>query len=303
MLLDAGAGDAWRFREPGTGMTFGRSEGLAVASLSLFASGGFSSVPGAPLRADASALLALDAERLGRAFQAGGGNRLEGLEGRAQLLRSLGETVRTRTDLFGGSGRVGGLFDHFEAGGRPPGAADVLGTLLDALGPVWPGRILLDGENLGDVWRHRAVRRADRTDGLVPFHKLSQWLAYSLVEPFREAGLGMRDVEALTGLAEYRNGGLLIDGGVLVPRDARALEVAHSPDEEIVVEWRALTVSLLDRLAPLVRAKLQPGGAGIGLPLARLLEGGTWAAGRRLAEAAREGGGPPIRLVSDGTVF
>ena len=113
----------------------------------------------------------------------------------------------------------------------------------------------------------------------------------------------MGDIGALTGLAEYRNGGLLIDGGVLAPRDAEALEVAHAPGEEIVVEWRALTVSLLDRLAPLVGARLKPCGAGMDLPLPRLLEGGTWAAGRRLAEAAREGGGPPLRLASDGTVF
>ena len=305
VLLDAGTGGAWRFRESATGKVFGRSEGLAVASFSLFASGGFSSVPEEPLRTDAVTLCAFDAERLACAFQAGDGNRLEGLDGRAQLLRSLGQTIRTRPDLFGGSDRVGGLFDHFRGPSRekPPGAADILETLVEALGPVWPGRIRLDGNSLGDVWRHRAVRRADRTDGLVPFHKLCQWLAYSLVEPFGEAGLELGDIGALTGLAEYRNGGLLIDGGVLVPRDAQALEVAHAPGEEIIVEWRALTTALLDRLAPLVGAKLNPGGAGMDLPLPRLLEGGTWAAGRRLAAAAREGGGPPIRLASDGTVF
>jgi hypothetical protein len=75
---------------------------------------------------------------------------------------------------------------------------------------------------------------------------------------------------------------------------------AHGVDSLLVVEWRALTVALLDRLAPIVRARL-----GLGeteFPLAKLLEGGTWASGRRLAQA-RRGGAPPLSVISDGTVF
>jgi hypothetical protein len=34
-----------------------------------------------------------------------------------------------------------------------------------------------------------------------------------------------------------------------------------------------------------------------------MLEGGTWAAGRKIAAARRAGGAPPVRIVSDGTVF
>jgi hypothetical protein len=67
-----------------------------------------------------------------------------------------------------------------------------------------------------------------------------------------------------------------------------------------VVEWRALTVALLDDLAPRVLARLGPAAAG--LPLACVLEGGTWAAGRELA-AERRGGLPPLEIDSDGTVF
>jgi hypothetical protein len=67
-----------------------------------------------------------------------------------------------------------------------------------------------------------------------------------------------------------------------------------------VVEWRALTVALLDRLAPLVRARLGAGAAA--LTLASILEGGTWMAGRRLADERRQGA-PPIRIDSDGTVM
>jgi hypothetical protein len=39
------------------------------------------------------------------------------------------------------------------------------------------------------------------------------------------------------------------------------------------------------------------------LPLAAVLEGGTWWAGRKIAAERRSGGAPPIRVVSDGTVF
>ncbi len=141
----------------------------------------------------------------------------------------------------------------------------------------------------------------DLTSGLVPFHKLSQWLAYSLIEPLRDAGIEVTEVDRLTALAEYRNGGLLIDLGVLQPRHEAVLGEAHPGASEIVVEWRALTVALIDRLAERIRAKL--GLTPEQLPLAKVLEGGTWAAGRQIARERRPGGGPPLRLVSDGTLF
>ena len=50
---------------------------------------------------------------------------------------------------------------------------------------------------------------------------------------------------------------------------------------ELVVEWRALTVALLDRLAPLVWECLGP--KADPPPLVKRLEGGTWSAGRRIA--------------------
>ncbi len=87
----------------------------------------------------------------------------------------------------------------------------------------------------------------------MPLHKLSQWLTYSLIEPFRWAGVAVTGVEALTGLPEYRNGGLLLDTGVLRLRDPADAERSGRPADELVVEWRALTVALLDELAPLVR--------------------------------------------------
>ena len=141
----------------------------------------------------------------------------------------------------------------------------------------------------------------DATSGLVPLHKLSQWLAYSLIEPLEAAGIVVTDIDGLTGLAEYRNGGLFVDMGVLALRDPSAGAHAHDVGSALVVEWRALTVALLDRLAELVRARL--GADAVSMPLARILQGGTWAAGRAIARARRADGAPPIKIISDGTVF
>ncbi len=304
VLLDAGAGPDWRYRERASGETYARSEGLAVASIELFASGAFSSDPARPLRADAAGLAGLTAARLAEAFQAGPDNPLLGLEGRAALLRDLGAALEAAPAIFGDTvPRIGALFDYLVRGAGPEGvgAAAILGAVLEGLGPIWPGRIELGGVNLGDVWRHPVIVASDLTNGLVPFHKLSQWLSYSLIEPLEDAGFAVTGIERLTGLPEYRNGGLLIDLGVLEPRHPDVLDETHEVGSELVVEWRALTVGLLDELAPLVRARL--GKTEAEWPLAKVLEGGTWSAGRRIARERRPGGGPPISVASDGTVF
>jgi hypothetical protein len=304
VLLDAGAGSAWRYRDAATGIELGRSEGLALASLRMFEAGLFSADPSDPLRADAERLLSLDAQALAAGFQADEQNPLPGLDGRAALLVRLGRAVAGNPGVFARreAPRPGGLFDFLAAvwGERLP-APRILEALLVHLAEIWPGRFSLGGVGLGDTWRHPVVKRADASDGLIPFHKLSQWLAYSLIEPLQHARIAVVDIDGLTGLAEYRNGGLFVDAGVLVLRDPAAAQQPHAVDSPLVVEWRALTVALLDRIAPLVRERL--GVTEPAFPLARVLEGGTWAAGRRLAHERRPDGSPPIAVASDGTVF
>ena len=302
VLLDAGAGDAWRFREPGSGAMIGRSEGLAVASLHAFEAGVFSSDRTHPLRADAAALAALDGHRFAQAFQVGPDNPLDGLAGRVGLVRALGQAIAAAPGTFPG-GRPGGLVDSLAAGasGGAIDSTQLLRALLEGLAPIWPGRIELGGTNLGDVWRHPAAGGAGPSAGLVPFHKLSQWMAYSLFEPLERAGHAISQPGALTGLPEYRNGGLFVDLGVVVPRRDEIRTQLHEPGDEVIVEWRALTVALLDRVGEAVRQEL--GKSPAELPLACVLEGGTWAAGRAVARELRPGGGSPIRIRSDGTVF
>ncbi len=322
VLLDAGAGPDWHYDDVRTGQRFARSEGLGVASFNAFTKGLFSSDAAHLCQADASGLQAITASQLGEAFQVGADNPLVGLEGRAALLRRLGEVIAAQPDVFGTGGapaRPGQMFDYLlfdhllNAQRTSIAASDILALVLASLSPVWPAQNSIRDEAghniaLGDCWHHSAVPgNSVDTDqhmgldaGWMPFHKLSQWLTYSLLEPFEWAGIEVTGLDALTGLPEYRNGGLLLDGGVLAFKDPATAQQTWHAGDELIVEWRALTVALLDELAPLVRNTL--GLTAQQMPLACVLEGGTWAAGRVLAQQLR-GGTPPLNIQSDGTVF
>ncbi|MGL5003829.1 MAG: URC4/urg3 family protein [Casimicrobium sp.] len=295
VLLDAGAGPDWKFVERGANQVFTRSEGLGVASFHAFMQGAFSSIEPKPFQADATGLQRFTANALADAFQVSATNPLIGVEGRAALIRTLGDVV-SRKPQFESAKRIGGLFDFVTKKGmlHEIRADDVLRAVLDGMNDIWPSANVMNGKPLGDCWHCELV------DGWMPFHKLSQWLAYSLLEPFQRAGVTVANLDALTGLPEYRNGGLFLDTNVIVPRDASLLSQSLAAGDQAIVEWRALTVALIDELAPLVRARL--GLSAEQMPLASVLEGGTWAAGRKLA-ADKRNGLPPLNIVSDGTVF
>ena len=305
VFLDAGAGPSWRYHDAKSGAAIGRSEGLALASLAMFERGAFSADPRDPLRADAEVLANFSVDELARDLQVRDANPLLGLDGRAKLLRRLGALLAAEPELFGSldTPRPGGLFDRLAllACDDKLAAPTILSELLQQLGPIWPSRLTLGGIALGDCWQHPALITADATSGLMPLHKLSQWLAYSLIEPLQTAGIAVTDIDGLTGLAEYRNGGLFVDTGVLAFRDAEDAVRAHEVGSELVVEWRALTVALLDVLAERLRRRLECDASA--LPLAKILQGGTWAAGRSAAAARRADASPPVKVISDGTVF
>ncbi|MGI9026231.1 MAG: URC4/urg3 family protein [Burkholderiaceae bacterium] len=347
VLLDAGAGAPWRYVEPFsidlTGTRYARSEGLAVASFRGFVEGRFSSDASDPCRVDAKALMQLDVDALATIFRASDKNPLVGLNGRAQMMRRLGEALHEQPQWFGLDGRPGMMFDaltsqaaanaNSQTTSRTITAAQILDLLLDAFSSIWPSGQMLEGRAVGDVWPHPHAGGEGVSAGLVPFHKLSQWLTYSLLEPFEWAGVRVEGLDALTGLPEYRNGGLLLDAGVLVPRNAYRVTSAINASPKAptggqsrtpirppmkasskgsaapsmtaadpwIIEWRALTIALLDELAPLVRGILRVDASA--LPLACILEGGTWAAGRAIAAELRSGGAPPVTVESDGTVF
>ena len=251
-------GPDWKYVEPATGQTFTRSEGLAVASFHAFTAGLFSSDRNQPLQADSAGLRGLVTDHLASAFQVSEHNPLVGLEERAVLLRRLGEVMSEQPEVFGEDGPArrpvrhdrsapwARMFPHT----ADVTAHDILSQLLISLSGIWPAS---NSDQRPCRW---AIAGAIRpcageglTDGWMPFHKLSQWLTYSLLEPFEWSGVQVRGLEALTGLPEYRNGGLLIDSGLLRLRDEAGRQEIWQPGDEIIVEWRALTVALLDEVA------------------------------------------------------
>src|SRR5262249_26226614 len=161
----------------------------------------------------------------------------------------------------------------------------------------------LGGVNLGDVWRHPSAGGTGPSAGLVPFHKLSQWLAYSLFEPLERTGRRIAQPGALTGLPEHRNAGLRNAPRPLVPPPpgpppAATRPAPRAPGEGVMGGGRAPPGALRARAAG--AARRGRGKPPAELPLACVLEGGTWAAGRAVARERRPGGGPPLHIRSDG---
>ncbi|MFB2835121.1 URC4/urg3 family protein [Floridanema evergladense] len=302
VLLDAGAGASWQYFEQETGQVFCRSEGLAVASFRMFVTGAFSSKLNF-LQADAKGLQSLELTALKQGFQINENNLLVGESGRLKLLQTLGTVLIQKSEIFGWENpRPGNMVDYLlKQGNQQLRASQVLNAVLTGLGEIWPGRLTIDGVNLGDVWIHSVLEGTQESDRFIPFHKLSQWLTYSLLEPLQELGVEITELNQLTGLPEYRNGGLCLDMGLLQLKNSEDLAKTHPVGSELIVEWRALTVSLLDRIAHTIREKLNL--SATELPLVKVLQGGTWNAGRKIALELRTGGIPPIKIDSDGTVF
>ncbi|KAK9471407.1 uncharacterized protein V1510DRAFT_368176 [Dipodascopsis tothii] len=318
VLLDAGAGQTWTYSEPGFARaTVGRSEGLALASLYMFTAGQFSA--GAPCRVDAAALQKLTEADLVAGTQHSPANALEGLHGRVTLLQGLGAALAAHPEFFA-TGRPGDVLDYLR-GAAVDGAVSVEAlwtALMDGLESIWPkDRTSLDGVFLGDAWPLSSLPQdGEPWERIAPFHKLSQWLCYSIIVPLEKYG-GVRILhqDLQTGLPEYRNGGLFVDAGALALKPAvaaagvaaaKAAGLAgtvplFSPDEDVIVEWRAITLGLLDESLAAVNERLGLAGDDA-LTLVQMLEAGTWKGGREIAAEKRAGGGPPIAIKSDGTL-
>ncbi|OAX81082.1 hypothetical protein ACJ72_04575 [Emergomyces africanus] len=334
VLLDAGSGSRWSYKSKESGKIYRRSEGLAVASLEMFKTGLFSSDPTEPCQVDGAGLKKITVELLAKGMQHSEQNPLPGLEGRAGLLIRLSEALNNQ-ELFGVDARPGNMLDYLLshdttlASSVPIISIPTLwSVLMDGLSSIWPpSRTQIDGVSIGDAWRCSTLASSPTAkpwESIVPFHKLTQWLCYSLMAPMTKVmNIQFSGSELLTGLPEYRNGGLLIDMGLLIlkPKDLeRGLEAYKSnamikgqpnmevvplfaADDDVIVEWRALTVGFLDELLEEVNSLLELG-PGERLSLAQMLEAGTWKGGREIAEVSRPNTKePPIMILSDGTVF
>ncbi|KAI9828345.1 MAG: hypothetical protein M1832_002773 [Thelocarpon impressellum] len=308
VLLDAGAGAGWQYKSKQSGRIYRRSEGLAVASLEMFTAGLFSGDPSEPHQVDAVGLRKLSVGGLGRALQVSEDNPISGLAGRAGLLMRLGDALEN-SKYFGADARPGNMLDYLmnhhstQMSSVPIIALPTFWNLLmDGLAPIWPeSRTQIGGVSLGDAWPCSSMPSSppgEPWETVVPFHKLTQWLTYSLMGPMsRLMKIRFSGEDLMTGLPEYRNGGLLIDTGLLTLKqddydrgvaayNANARKIGQpkvevvplfTADDDVIVEWRALTVGFLDELLTEVN-KLLGLNSDDGLTLAQMLEAGTWKA-------------------------
>ncbi|KAK0629551.1 hypothetical protein B0T17DRAFT_488122 [Bombardia bombarda] len=355
VLLDAGAGTKWSYKSLENGRVYRRSEGIAVASLEMFKTGLFSGDKSNKFQVDKDGLQSLTVEKLAQGLQSTPGNEMAGLEGRAQLLIRLGKALQDKKEFFGEDGRPGSLLNHILSHPATQASSVIIvplpvlwNVLLNGLAPIWPAsRTAINGVSLGDAWPCSSMPQPAQSpssptfspfpnttgqsngvapwESILPFHKLTQWLTYSLMQPMQTImKIHFAGQELLTGLPEYRNGGLFIDLGVLTLKEedqkrglahydefcgrtgTKAVEVApmFEPGDDVVVEWRGVTVGFLDRLCAEVNGALRNELAGNELSLAQVLEAGSWKGGREIAEMSRPNTKePPILIDSDGTVF
>ncbi|KUI52693.1 Uracil catabolism protein 4 [Cytospora mali] len=357
VLLDAGAGTQWSYKSTENGRIYKRSEGIAVASLEMFKTGVFSGDKSNKFQVDKEGLRTITVETMAKGLQSREGNEMAGLEGRTQLLVKLSDALDANKEFFGNDGRPGNMLDYLlahpstQASSMPIVPLPTLWNLLmSGLAPIWPqSRTAINGISLGDAWPCSSMPQpatsptgaapsfspfpntstrsgpAAAWESILPFHKLTQWLTYSLMQPMQQLmKIHFAGQELLTGLPEYRNGGLFVDLGVMTlkPEDMerglhnykeyclrtgdKGIEVApmFEPSDDAVVEWRGVTVGLLDRLCVDVNQSLKHELAGHELSLAQVLEAGSWKGGREIAEINRPNTKePPILIDSDGTVF
>lgn len=349
VFLDAGAGNVWKYKEPSTGDLYNRSEGLAVASYYVFIDGEFSNDAKQPYQVNANKMSDITEEKFKEWLQVTENNGLSGFDGRLSLLKSLGKAL-ANDQIFGGPAYYQKDPLHLSANNRPGNIVDYLihlsttkksgdsyeidlsdlwNALMSGFNSIWQSRLELDGKSLGDAWYSKSAEKlaakknpqVSVADKIVPFHKLTQWLCYSLLIPLKNYGNFIVNNESLlTGLPEYRNGGLLIDFGLLTIKPeiyAKGIELTketskesnsaiptYKPDDDLIVEWRSCTVGFLDYILPLVNEKLNVADTKNALKLPQLIEAGSWKAGREIAAEKRPAtSGPPINLLSDGTVF
>lgn len=306
VLCDAGAGSSWKYINS-IGKKYTRSEGLAEASYDMFISGLFSSDLALKTRVNSRGLLDnLTLQKLQIGFQVSETNQMIGIQGRYNLLLRLGSalSLECNHEYFGNEiYRPGNLLDYllkYCDENLNVSIRILWRAIIEGLETIWPKQ--MSGIRRGDVWVHNKLKKFGIPGSdMVPFHKLQQWLTYSLVEAFEYYGINFLHLSDMTALSEYRNGGLFVDCGVLVLKSNIDKNKYFDVGSELVVEWRAMTIVLIDKLAERLRIILNKNEKE--LPLSKVLEGGTWRAGRELAFKLRKDGSSPINLRSDGTVF
>jgi len=245
-------------------------------------------------------LRAISADEFSCALQISASNPIAGgIESRLERLSSFADYLEAHREFrVDDIVRPGNIVNAFHPAGVQP-IEPLFSFLAQSLTHIWPGNTH-EGRTIGDAWHHPALDSDENLKGIVPIHRITQWLHYAIEPVLREFCQGTLRTEALTGLPGYRNSGLLIDRGVLVPRDPELTKRTLHLGDEPIVELRALTIGVMDNVLQRVREEALMDGTSF--PMAKL-NGIFWRAGREIAAIVRPDGSPPFKVVDQGVPF
>jgi Protein of unknown function (DUF1688) len=286
-------------------MTATQAEGMqasALAAFHMFASGSFSSDMSDPYRVDAETLIRMDLGELADALQWNLQRDAGMLEDMQRHLKRLGEALALRPDLFseGDVTRPGLLATRLaKQSSSAVDAGIALDRLLESLAPVWDGGAVSGEIALGDCFAHSQFPGSD-LEQLFPFHLTAQEIVYSLVEPFAWAGWEVSGLEVLSAPADLPHVALFSQAGVLNAR-RREEKLSGSEALDCMIELRAISMALTDKLADMLCAKLQV--TPDQLPLSCVLEGGTSRAGAQILQQNETEAKKLGQLLNPGSVF
>lgn len=298
-VLNVDLATDWCFREPATGETWRGREGQAIAVLSMFSSGAFSAVPSEPLRADPYALITMNPDEIAAGFQLNMGSCQAEISSLLTGLKRLGETAGLQPDVFGHEndqrpGRLAAAL-YGRALRDDIDADHLLNAILNGFSPVWPGGAVKGNQVLGDTWEYFSSDLGAEKQDLIPFHLPALEIAYNFIEPLAWAGVEVKTLSNLPGLANLEHAALFLHCGVLSLKTPEALG-AH----DATIELRALSLGLLRELADLICLRFEV--STDTLPLMCIQEAGTLPAGAAVFERDPETWAKASKIFSSGNV-
>ncbi|WFE89280.1 DUF1688 family protein [Roseibium porphyridii] len=272
----------WVFEDPMTGSKVAGDDALALAAFHMFASGSFSGEMTDPYRVDAETLVRLDLNELTSGLQWDRDADQELLSAMQAHLKRFGEAMALRPDLFSeGNVTRPGVLALRLAGEADAGidASKLLDNLLETFAPVWDGGAKAGDVGLGDSFDYTGKSAGSETT-TVPFHLCAQEMVYSLVEPFAWAGFEVTGLQDLTPPSDLAHAALFVQTGVLAISSENDEALPEETKTDRMVELRAVSAALADKLADRLRSELDVSADQV--PLTCILEGGTRRAGLRI---------------------
>lgn len=272
----------WVFEDPMTSSKVAGDDALALAAFHMFASGSFSGEMTDPYRVDAETLVRLDLNELTSGLQWDRDADQELLGAMQAHLKRFGEAMALRPDLFSeGKLTRPGVLALRLAGEAGAGidASKLLDNLLETFAPVWDGGAKAGDVGLGDSFDYTGKSAGSETT-TVPFHLCAQEMVYSLLEPFAWAGFEVTGLEDLTPPSDLAHAALFVQTGVLAISSENDEALPEETKTDRMVELRALSAALADKLADRLRSELDVSADQV--PLTCILEGGTSRAGLRI---------------------